>query len=340
MSPRPVPIIIPGPTGMGGRFKQSEVTLDIKGLVDLYNSTIGKGKREQADIEAVRALGPLLGFPGEEPVPEGVTMQMPEGGIVNAPREVPKTPIIESVAQSESGRKFIFDALTKLSSSNADPKEYTQTTTLVGPDGKPHRYGYNPKTNNYDRDMGESPESLAFVQTAEGIVPFGTKTAKRGMKVGDKVLSSEMITAEQQIGVLRETLDSVKDSYKKEYVGPISGRTGTLGEAVGGITKDRAAFYANLEQIKNTLVYLLSGKQINEQEYERLARQLPDRNLPEGVFESRMKEFDRTLNSMIKNRKSASGGYGVPSKESTIAREKGGQESGKRKPLSAFEGGP
>jgi len=166
MSPRPVPIIIPGPTGMGGRFKQTNIDLNLKGLVDLYNSTIGKSKQEQADIEAVRALGPLLGFPGEEPVPEGVTMQMPEGGTVNAPREVQKTPMIDTIAQSEPGRKSIFEALTKLAGEGGkDPKTFS-SPAMYQTDADEYRWGYFNDKGSIIRDLRKATDKEIKSETS------------------------------------------------------------------------------------------------------------------------------------------------------------------------------
>jgi len=115
-------------------------------------------------------------------------------------------------------------------------------------------------------------------------------------------LSSEMVVTEQQIGTLRDTFNRAKTLYKKDYVGPISGRVASMKEKTVGIPNEQAAFNSGIAQMQNSLVYLMSGKQINEQEYERLKRQLPSIELPSNVFEARMDEFERTLNSIITNR--------------------------------------
>lgn len=45
----------------------------------------------------------------------------------------------------------------------ADAGAFQQTRTMLGPDGTPHIFGFNPETNNYDRDQGRAPEDAPLV---------------------------------------------------------------------------------------------------------------------------------------------------------------------------------
>ena len=149
------------------------------------------------------------------------------------------------------------------------------------------------------------------VQTSEGIVPFATKTGQVGTPTGmSKPLTNEMITAESQLSTLKDSFQRVRELYKPEYVGAVAGRLGGLQEATTGLPQEQAAFYADLADIQNTLIYLKSGKQINESEYQRLLKQIPDKNLPESVFNARMQEFERVMNDVERSRASNMGGYG------------------------------
>jgi len=163
------------------------------------------------------------------------------------------------------------------------------------------------------RDEMTSP-AVTFLQTEQGYVPVTTRGSNIGA-VGqptglNKPLTSEMVVAQQQIGTLKETLERVKKTYKSSYVGAVGGRWGGLMEKTLGVETDQAKFYSDVAQIKNSLIYLLSGKQINQTEYKRLLDQLPSRELPSGVFEARMENFERTVNSIIANRQKGMGGYG------------------------------
>lgn len=128
-------------------------------------------------------------------------------------------------------------------------------------------------------------------------------------------MPSEMVVAEQQIATLQNTLDRVNSNYDASYVGPVAGRLGAVKEQWTGIPDKQAMFYADLAQVNNSLVYLMSGKQINEEEYKRLLKQLPVATLPEGVFKSRMKVFKSTLESIIEERHKNMKSRGVQPKE-------------------------
>jgi hypothetical protein len=177
--------------------------------------------------------------------------------------------------------------------------------------------------------QGKAPQIINYIPTSEGIVPMPGRSLPPGTQLGKptnygKPIPSDQLTQGQQINTLTETLSKVESSYKPEYVGPITGRMAGVYEKTIGVPKEQAAFNSNLAQTKNSLVYLLSGKQINEQEYNRLLEQLPSKELPPAVFESRMVEFKRTLKSIIQNRQTQlqQGGYGT---------------QGNRPPLSSFE---
>jgi hypothetical protein len=155
---------------------------------------------------------------------------------------------------------------------------------------------------------------FTVAQTAEGFVPINSRTGAPGEPTGlSKTLPSEQIVAQQQIGTLKETMSEMKKNYKPDYVGPVAGRAGSVAEKTIGIEPQRAKFNSQVAQLQNSLIYLMSGKQINEAEYERLKKQIPDINLPQGVFEARMQEFDRTVDSIIVERKKNMGGYGKSS---------------------------
>lgn len=166
------------------------------------------------------------------------------------------------------------------------------------------------------KNISQGLPFFSFPVTAEGIVPMNARTGKSGTATGlGKPLTGEMITQESQLATIRSSLDQVKNLYNPSYVGFVEGRWGSVKENTIGVDNEQALFYSSLEDIKNSLIYLKSGKQINESEYKRLLAQLPDRKLPDNVFESRMKDFDRVLNEIERSRQSNMGGYGNKAKE-------------------------
>lgn len=191
------------------------------------------------------------------------------------------------------------------------------------------------KTNPNDRRLGvyqnyiskvanpQQTERYGFQMTAQGLVPVNIRTGEIGEPTGlGKPLSGEMISQESQLATIKNSLDAVKTLYKPDYVGAIDGRASWFGENLFGLDTMQSAFYTDLADIQNSLIYLKSGKQINESEYARLLKQLPERNLPDNVFQSRLTEFEKVLNTILESRESNKGGYGnkvtptTPKKES------------------------
>ena len=103
-------------------------------------------------------------------------------------------------------------------------------------------------------------------------------------------------------------LDKVDQLYQggaKMFVGPAEGRIGAVRTFTGiNATKAEADFRSELASIQNSIIYLKSGKQINEQEYERLRRELPEISDPEPVFEAKLARARVLLRSMLANRES------------------------------------
>lgn len=173
--------------------------------------------------------------------------------------------------------------------------------------------------------VGTTPEGKPIVTGGtKGSPELRTPEVPGGGKIGPKLanMPSEMVVAEQQISTLNNTLQRVDDNFDAEFVGPLAGRFGALKEQWTGLPEKQAMFYADLAQINNSLVYLMSGKQINEQEFKRLQKQLPIATLPESVFKSRMKTFRSTLDSILEERHKNMKGYGVnpEQKKNTIGR--------------------
>ena len=211
-----------------------------------------------------------------------------------------KVPSLGNIAEIAIGRKFVDPAYL------TDPEKHKEALKwLATEEGS--------KELKKTRDELTAP-AVTFLQTAEGFIPATTKgegigTVGKPTGLG-KPLPSEMITTEQQIGTLKETLGRVKKNYDPAYVGFVAGRLGKFGEKTIGVGEKASSFYSDVAQLRNTLIYLMSGKQINEQEYKRLTEQMPVETMPVSTFNARMKNFEATLDSIIKERQKGMGGYG------------------------------
>lgn len=107
-----------------------------------------------------------------------------------------------------------------------------------------------------------------------------------------------------------ETLESIANGFEKftdedlkEFVGPANARI-EKAKLYTPKAKERAGdFYQQLQDMKNQIIYLRSGKQINESEYKRLIDAMPDENKNIGVFKVQAKRFVKTFRLMMENRR-------------------------------------
>ena len=174
-------------------------------------------------------------------------------------------------------------------------------------------------------NKSKAPDIYNFVQTDRGIVPGNVRTGETGAPAttpeGDplfKPTPAGEITSLQQIKTLQSALATAESLYDPSFVGPVAGRLAAVGRSVlggAGQTDKQIIFNAALNQARNSLVYLLSGKQINEQEYKRLETQMPSSTLTPKSFVANMTEFKRTLNSILTDKQETlkAGGYGAGS---------------------------
>lgn len=130
-----------------------------------------------------------------------------------------------------------------------------------------------------------------------------------------KPLPSEQIQREMDLSSLQFSLDNVKQSYSPDLVGPVGARVGRGKQYLEGVaTPEAASFYSNLADLRNQMLYLRSGKQINESEYNRLLQALPNENMSNTDFNTRMKNFESLFQKIKASRENAlrGSGYRMP----------------------------
>lgn len=177
--PRPTPIIIPGNTGFGGQFKQSEV--DLSGLSNLFIGLLQQKRQEAQMTEGAKALAGFLGV--GQPTPE-TPMQLPGGTTpalaVNAPAPVGETgQAISAPAMKPGWGEKAFQSplvqqglleLMKDKFGRTGDKQYT--SHIVVPD-KTSSTGYRYKiwdidTGNFNK-MGEEAPGPIISKTTPGV---------------------------------------------------------------------------------------------------------------------------------------------------------------------------
>lgn len=130
----------------------------------------------------------------------------------------------------------------------------------------------------------------------------------------EKTLPADTSSQLADFDTLSDQLALVKQFYKPDYVGIIQGRLGEVEQATGiGASKEQAIFRSNINSVRNQLLYLRSGKQINEAEYKRLVAELPDEKKSSVDFEAKLVNFEHVFDRLKTNRRNAlSVGYHVP----------------------------
>lgn len=127
----------------------------------------------------------------------------------------------------------------------------------------------------------------------------------------EKQVNDQTATQIGDFSTIAKQIDKVRTTYKPEYVGPVQGRTGELAQTVDlpsiglGANKERADFLSNVNSIRNQLIYLRSGKQINENEYDRLIKELPDETRSNIDFQAKLDNFQNVFNEIAANRNKA-----------------------------------
>ncbi len=159
----------------------------------------------------------------------------------------------------------------------------------------------DPKTGNpLIFDKATNSYRVAKVEGEGGVEP---------RPVNPSATERERIAA---LNVLKGQLERVEKDYKPEYVGLVSGQVGRITQFTD---KKEAAFRQVILDIKDSLLRARSGAQINEQEYARLAKLVPDFTDSEPQFAGKMESFKTSLGSMITERQESMRRGGVKTRD-------------------------
>ena len=139
-------------------------------------------------------------------------------------------------------------------------------------------------------DVRGKPENLATTtaqveaKTAGGPLPAG---------VEDVLAKSD---------VIGKTVADIRSNYDPNYLGPVKGTDlafegrRRIGSSIGMPTGDKEVkFRQSLSDAKNQIIYLMSGKQINEAEGRRLIAQMPSATDEPGVFLAGLDRFEQQI---------------------------------------------
>lgn len=331
MSPRPQPIIIPGPSGFGSNFQQEQSEVNLSGLIQLLDATIGKSMREKKARTSAEAIARLIN-PGKEAVPGGIAgggpqsfgTELPEGGgtpMVNLPDQPAQDSPLLPLAQTEQGRKTLFDMLKSSQSGDTElfsaPKMYQ---VKEGENKGEYRWGLYNKQGDMAVDLRKATK-----KEIEG-------AAAVNINMGKPAAASEREKLASGAAAL-DSLANLKALYDKSFVGPVAGRTGKFKNVFGMNPEKQSEFLAATAAFRNAIIKEITGAQMSEPEAKRILKQVPDETDPPTVWNAKHAQSVKNIKMLQKRRKQVlrESGLKVP--------EMGGGEATKeKKPLSSFEG--
>lgn len=239
----------------------------------------------------------------------------------------------EDVQRTEAvglmGRADPLAALKKLTEP-APEKKYTSPLTVAGPKGEKTVQVFevgDPRLQAGVAGYNEPPSPSAQrprvdIRSVQSRGPNGEPGTKV-LTFMDGVLTEEhwepgnpSATERKDLGdfqTLSDAFDAVDTAYKPELVGPAAGRWGSVTQVVPGLKVPEGFTDLNskLAQVQNSLIYLKSGKQINEAEFARLQRELPLITDKPDVFIQKLDNAKTLMEKIAANRRAS---VGVPTR--------------------------
>lgn len=124
-------------------------------------------------------------------------------------------------------------------------------------------------------------------------------------------IPSEFVDKLQKIDSMKEAFSKVKELFDPSYIGPVAGRLGKLQDATGfGADSKRAEFRAWVANMFNSMIYLRSGKQINQEEANRLADEFISMNRSNQDFEGNLRKMEQEFSTLESTTKKQLGNAG------------------------------
>jgi len=147
------------------------------------------------------------------------------------------------------------------------------------------------------------PGGKQIIQTDQGYMIVDKNNPDHQVKLNiNKPMTATQQDTVEKIKTLKDTIRQIGTLYKKDYVGMLQGRAGAVKTKTGlGTDEKEQMFRARTAELMK-MVYALSGKQINQQEMERLRPFIPEVNDSDIAFETKLKAFETQLDEVIANK--------------------------------------
>jgi hypothetical protein len=151
------------------------------------------------------------------------------------------------------------------------------------------------------------------MQLADG-TPYSGRVFATSPSAAERKDSGALETMLSDVQFIANIIDLDLESGEgggKLSSGPISGRFSRLMQSTTGVGQDTGFTITLSENLADQLLRARSGAQINEQEYERLRRLLPNVNDPESTFIQKLRLYYRELRNIQAVRGKVSRGGGT-----------------------------
>lgn len=177
------------------------------------------------------------------------------------------------------------------------------------------KIGEGPKFN--PNAVNVTAQQTQFVDPASGNpLVFDKKTSTyrvadvQGTGIAPRPVNPSSTEREKtaSLEVIDNQLGRIEKAYSSKYVGIVSGPIGAVTQLSN---PKEAAFRQLILDVKDSLLRARSGAQINEQEYARLAKLVPDFGDSEAQFKGKMESFKTSIKNIISERKEAQRQGGV-----------------------------
>lgn len=286
---------------LNNKMKREADELAIRKEIDDLKQKRTQRQREQ-DFAATMQKGPVVAQIGDQQVHAGETKALaPEteqmGKLTEAfPKEVGMDLLKQNLLEkSEAGK--LERARLRQEVQNTAPDRIKQLgqvgDRVVG-------ITYGGKIVPIDLD-GKEFDPLNRTLPAEQVEKTGTFEA-----MTDLVARIREDVVDAKTGQLSEE--------GKSYLGPLDAPSQSIKAFTPAANVGASNFHQKLQDLKNQIIYLRSGKQINEQEYKRLRASLPSEFRDENIFLSNLDNFERTFKDVMEKRQQAfkQAGYKTP----------------------------
>lgn len=222
----------------------------------------------------------------------------------NVPSRFPSLGEAAKIAPAETAKFELENALQQQKGNEEDTRQRNYVRQLFQtPDGRSWAVlgKVDEKGNPVVVPVGQGGENQPFIKP--------TLPAEQAEKTGT-------------FNVLSEQLADADTMFDKKFVGPMDSVIQNLKLYTPAADPDFAMFKQNMADIKNQIIYLRSGKQINEAEYKRLMASMPSEYRSDSVFKNQLARFKAVFDEIRQQRLDAlrqSGFRNVPQAEQTSA---------------------